>query len=124
MAVDNGTVSRNIGSADGSVIKVTFAGLDNGDSGAPIDMAEWADVSVQVLGTFGAGGTVVIQGSNDNSTFATLNNPANEPLSFTAAGIEQVLERPQWLRPNVTAGDGTTDLTVIFTLRRSNSMRT
>lgn len=101
-----------------------WTGLTNAtsDTGAPLTLPEYADRSVQVKGTFGAGGTVVIEGSNDRKadtpTYATLNDPNGNALSITAAKIEQVLESTYLIRPRISGGDGTTDLTVTIMVRR------
>lgn len=87
--------------------------LANGDDGTPVEASgTFPDKSIQVLGTFGAGGTIILEGSNlpNNSAWATLNDPQGNALSFTAANLEQVLEQTRWVRPRVTAGDGTTSL--------------
>lgn len=97
---------------------IQWVGLTNGDTGAPLQMAGSADRSVQVEGTFGAGGNVRIEGSNDKSTYRALTDPQGNPLDVTAAKIEAVSELVFQLRPNVTAGDGTTSLTVSLLLRR------
>jgi hypothetical protein len=88
--------------------------MPNGDSGQAWDTQDFPDFSVQVLGTFGAGGTLLIEGTNEATpaNWHTLNDPASNALSFTAAKIEQVLELTRWVRPRVSAGDGTTSLTV------------
>lgn len=92
------------------------------DTGEPLNLAAFADRSVQVKGTFGTGGTVIIEGSNDRESdtpiYAQLVDPQGNAISFTAAGIEQVLESTYLIRPRVTAGDGTTDLTVTILVRR------
>jgi len=101
-------------------IKMTWETMANGDVGSPFDMLNYADRSVQVLGTFGAGGNLRWQGSNDGgTTWATLTDPQGDALDFTAAKIEQVMELAQLARPNVTAGDGTTSLTVVLVARRA-----
>lgn len=79
--------------------------------GAPLAYSGFA-ASVQILGTFGVGGTVVIEGSNDGTNYVTLNDPAGAALSITAAGLKGIRENPAYIRPRVTAGDGTTSLTV------------
>lgn len=100
--------------------KFTWTGLLNGDSGEPIDWTIFADRSVQVLGTLGAGGTVLLEGSNDGgTTWATLNDAGGSPLSMTSLKIEQVLEMTEKVRPRVSAGDGTTNLTVIIVARKA-----
>jgi hypothetical protein len=102
---------------DQSVI-ATWTPLLNTDSGTPLQMTGSADRSVQLFGTFGAGGTVLIEGSNDGVNYATLKDPANAPLSITAAGVHSVLPVTAYIRPRVSAGDGTTSLSVIMLVRR------
>lgn len=86
--------------------------LANGDDGSPWDTQDFPDWSVQISGTFGAGGTIVLEGSNQSTptTWNTLSDPAGAALSFTAADLKQALQLTRWVRPRVTAGDGTTAL--------------
>lgn len=117
MAVITPTQDYTI-SSDGRVQQWTWSTLTNGDTGHPVEWIQYADRCVSVIGTFGFGGTVVIQGSNDNTNWFTLNNAQSAALSFTAAGLKQVVELPRYIRPSVTAGDGTTDLDVSLVMRR------
>lgn len=80
--------------------------LGNADTGVASDMFRWADRTVQVSGTFG-GATIVIEGSNDKTTWFTLNDNAGLPLSFTAAGMKLMLENPIYVRPVSSGGTGT-----------------
>lgn len=99
------------------VVKVEWSGLLNGDTGAPEDLSRYPDKTMQLKGTFGAGGSVNIEGSNDGgSTYHILNDTRGEgnALTLTAADTRMVLENPAAIRPNVTAGDGTTNLSVII----------
>lgn len=96
----------------------TWANMANGDVGAPADSG-WlsAQRSVTVQGTFGVGGTVIIEEGNTSLTPAAADwqvaaDPQGGSLTFTVARIEEILEGAAWMRPNVTAGDGTTSLTV------------
>ena len=93
---------------------VKWAALALNDTGTPYVGPFRPDKSVQVEGTFGAGGTVGIEGSNMDATetYRTLNDPQGNTLAVTTAKIEQLLENPLKIRPNVTAGDGTTSLNV------------
>ncbi len=110
------------GTTNQGALLVTWGPMANGDVGVPYSSPHMADKSVQVSGTFGAGGNLRIEGSNqqgfDSSgnaltpTYATLNDPQGTALNFTAAGIKAILENTNLVRPNVTAGDGTTSLTV------------
>src|SRR5574343_930143 len=85
------------------------------DTGSPLLIDRRTDRSVQVSGTFGAGGTLVIEGSNDGTNYYTLNDLQGTALSFTSARLEGISEMPLYIRPRVTAGDGTTSLNVYVT---------
>lgn len=94
-----------------TVQQVAWSGLVQDDVGSALPMAQYSDKSVQVTGTFG-GATVTIEGSNDNINFFTLVDPHGNNLSFSTSRLEAILEMTLWVRPKVTGGDGTTDLTV------------
>lgn len=97
------------------VSTTTWNSLANGDTGSPESPGRLSDRSVQVRGTFGAGGSCTIQGSNDNVIWATLRDPGGVALTFTSADLKEILENTLYVRPNVTAGDGTTSIIVILT---------
>jgi hypothetical protein len=97
---------------------MTWAGLLNGDDGGPVELPSFPDVSVQVGGTFGTGGTIVMEGSNDGTTYFTLTDPQGNTVSKTSAALEQIEELVRYRRPRVTGGDGTTALTVTLLARR------
>ena len=94
---------------------LTQSGLD---TGAPATNFSGADRSVQVEGTFGTGGTCIIEGSNDGVNYETLNDHLGNALSITAKGIKSVDQIVRYLRPRISAGDGTTSLTVTLLTRR------
>lgn len=102
------------------LVRFTWANLANGDTGAWADPGQYGDKSVQVYGTFGTGGNAQIQGSNESGTPSnpqTLNDPQGNPLNVGTAKTEQMLENTGQVRPNITAGDGTTDLTIVMLCR-------
>ena len=99
-------------------VTVVWTGLLNGDDGAPFEGYDWADASVQISGTFGVGGSVNIAGSNDGTNFVVLADPQGNALTKTSAAIEQIMECVKSYKPAVTAGDGTTSLTVTMYGRR------
>lgn len=101
------------------VVLASWSGLLNGDDGAPLEAVGHADKTVQITGTFGVGGTIVIEGSNDGTNYATLTDPQGNAISKTAAAIEMIAEHTRYIRPRVTAGDGTTSLVVTMMGRRS-----
>lgn len=94
---------------------LTFATTDDGQ---PLQMPGSADRSIQVTGTFGASGNCRIEGSNDGTNYVALTDPQGNALNLTAAGIEAVQEITRFIRPRITAGDGTTNLTVTMLVRK------
>lgn len=98
----------------------TWTGLLNGDDGTPVNFMAYGDRTVTVTGTFSTGGTVVFEGSNDKTNWFTLTDPGGAVISRTTAGMKAVIENPVWVRPRVTAGDGSTDITVQLAVRRGN----
>jgi hypothetical protein len=93
---------------------VAWGPMANGDVGLPVQFGAFADRSIQVEGAFGSGGNAEIQGSNDGVNFHPLHDPLGNLLDVIAAGdkIRHVMEITYLLRPAITAGDGTTSLTV------------
>lgn len=114
-SIDDNNVAR-------SFRVIRWTPMVNGDIGAATDlfMAHYRDRAVQAFGTFGTGGTVTVQGSMDGTNWTTLHDPQGNALTFTAAGIKEVAEVCPYLRPNITAGDGTTSLTVLATLSQGH----
>lgn len=99
---------------------VEWEALANGDTGLPVELVDYADQTVTVEGTFGTGGSVTLQGSNDGTNYHSLTDPQGNAITKTAAGIEHVTETPRYIRPNVTAGDGSTALDVRLLVRRGS----
>ena len=113
----------NQNSATGNTrgVVVQWGPLANGDDGEAIPFSQYADKSVQVTGTFGAGGSVRFEGSNDGGTnWAPLTDVQGNALDFTSARIKQVTEVTALTRPRVTGGDGSTSLTVSLCMRESS----
>lgn len=107
----------------GHTHQVVWTPMLNGDVGAPYLGSGSADRSVQVSGTFGAGGSVTMEGTNVGTAatptnFTTLHDPQGLALTVTSAKLELVAELTMAIRPNCTAGDGTTSLTVAMVVRR------
>lgn len=98
---------------------VVWSGLLNGDYGSPFSGYDWADASVAFTGTFGTGGSITLQGSNDGVNWFPLTDPQGNAITKTAAALEQISERTRFIRPIVTAGDGTTNLAATLWSGRS-----
>ncbi len=100
---------------------IKWTGLANGDTGQPVQLPHSPDKSVQIYGTFGSGGSVTLEGSNDlladTPTYGTLHTNDLSTLTFGAAGIACIIENTNLIRPNVTAGDETTELTIIICIK-------
>ncbi|MFZ1905207.1 MAG: hypothetical protein WAU56_07430 [Steroidobacteraceae bacterium] len=99
--------------ADQRVWLFTWAALINGAVGLPIGAngpIPFRSAFFQATGTFGADGSVQIEGSNDNVNWYALSPAAlTEAGVFTSLGVQ---EHPAYLRPHVTAGDSSTALTI------------
>lgn len=117
-------ITPTVVALDGGTKLVTWATLLNTDTGAPVYLPDFGDRSVQLSGTLGVGGAVTMQGSNDAptaapATYGGVTDPGLTAIVLSAVGaIETVLDPVVWIRPNVTAGDGTTSLTVKMFCRR------
>lgn len=106
---------------------VTWPSMANGDHGTAISLSGSADKSVQVTGTLGVGGNVQVQGSNivspavtfASTDFVTLTDPQGNALDVNTLKVEMITENTLFFRPRVTAGDGTTSVTVSVLVRRS-----
>ena len=102
---------------------LTYANaFGNGDVGAGIAIPGAADKSIQVTGTFGTGGSVALEGSNDGTNYFALTNPTGTTIAVTAAGLVAVTEACLWIRPHVTAGDGTTALVAVVFTRNTQTI--
>lgn len=94
---------------------VTWPGIANGGAGQPLQLGAWNRAYFAASGTFGSGGSVQVEGSNDGATWTKLS-----PAALTGAGLFAALgavEMPLYVRPHVTAGDGTTAITVTAWLK-------
>lgn len=123
MAVINPTITQK-----GDLTIVQWLNMANTDSGAPYGFTQWADRSVQVSGTFGLGGSARWEGSNlaspaVDADYAVLTDPQGNDLNIAAAKIEAVTELVRWSRPRITAGDGTTAITVTLVAFNSRTAR-
>jgi hypothetical protein len=109
------SIRSNTGNS--KTVVVSWLNMANGDDGQPFEFCQYADRSIQVVGTFGAGGIVRIEGSNNGTDWAVLTDAQGNDLNFSSAKIEQVIEATFLIRPRVVAGDGSTSLSVILAAR-------
>ncbi len=88
-----------------------------GQDGATAEIASFTDRSVQVSGTFG-GTTVTIEGSNNGTTWVTLTDTAGTALTFTSAGLRQILQVTRYIRAKTTSGTGVSVKAALVALRK------
>lgn len=81
------------------------------------------DLMVFVKGTFGTSATITMQGSLDGgTTWFTLKDPAHSDAALTAAGYTAIRDKPLLIRPNLTNGDGSTDVDVYLLISRTGNL--
>lgn len=97
----------------------TWTGLLTSDVGSAVELPGYADICVQFGGTEGTGGKVTLKGSNDGTNYIGLTDPQGNAIDEAPGVIEQVLEGPRYIRPETSAGDGSTNMTVILFARRT-----
>lgn len=113
MATRVGTLSKG----EGQIVTATWEGLlqSSSDVGAGLHVGNVSGLTAQMVGTLGTGGAVTMQGSNNGTDWGTLQDPAGTPVVLDAIGEMFLIgNRPLYIRPSVTAGDGATDVDVIM----------
>jgi hypothetical protein len=83
----------------------------------PGEFNDYADRTVEIDGTFGAG-TVHWEGSNRGVNYTPLTDPQGGAISKTVQSIEQVTENAALQRPRVSGADGATSVFVTVICRR------
>ena len=115
------------GAENHNAVAFKWTGLLNGDVGEALEIGAYSDISIQVVATFGVGGSVQMRGSNlpapavaTDADWATHADPQGNDLNLTsAAKLETILEASRWFSPKVTAGDGTTNIAVyLYAIKR------
>lgn len=96
------------------VWRTEWSSLADDEAGDAASLSKWPTKSVQVSGTFGASGSISIEGSNDGTEWTVLTDGLGEDLTFTTAGLKEIYQNTQFVRPHVTVGDGDTDLKVVI----------
>lgn len=94
----------------GPPMVITWADLASGDSGAAIEAGHAKNLSVQLSGTF-TSTTIVFEGSNDGTTYYTLDDIEGTAISKTGAAFSEVRDRPRFVRPRSSVGGASTDVT-------------
>lgn len=99
-------------SADSALVTWVLTNANN--VGVAVTYEDYADRTVQMLGTFG-GATVVLEGSLDGgTTWATLTDPQGNAISTSAALLEAVSEAVPLIRPSLSGGAASTVTIILF----------
>ena len=102
--------------------QATWASLLTTENGNSVSIpVECTTRSVHVSGAVGTGGSIAVQGSNDNANWAVLSSglgaqgdlTALAPAAPPAAVVRAIYENVRFIRPVVLSGDGATNLKVI-----------
>ena len=112
----------NVGpSGDGSTILAIWGPFTESDACLPISYPAMSDKSVHVYGTFGSA-SVAVQGSNNGTSFAALNDPTGTVIAITTERIKAILENTMQIKPVATGGTGQS-ITVAILMRLANPLR-
>lgn len=124
MATVTPTPINGAGSGDGSIVQFSYDLTTANADGAPFQLPEYADVCWTFTGTWG-GATAAVEGSNDGTNWVPLSNAAGgSAATATANKGMTIIERPLYMRPNLTTPGTGAAIKAIATLRRANPMRT
>lgn len=95
-------------------IVCTWSGLHNSDTGQPLAIQGFALKNGYISGTKGTGGVLVLEASSSSQSpiWYSISSLETVPANFGSTAFI-----PSLFRPNVTAGDGSTNLilTAVFT---------
>jgi hypothetical protein len=84
---------------------IVWGPLGTGDDGDPISMIGSGRRTVQIVGAFGGGSRMVIEGSNDGATYALLRDVHGNQLTFNSPGISTIQDLTRYLRPRASVGN-------------------
>lgn len=95
----------------GNVQHVKWEGLTTNDYGQPWELPNYADKTFSILGDFGSGATVTLQGSNvwspvltTDNDWHTLTDTTETDIAATSKLGGQILQNYRWVRVKVTGG--------------------
>lgn len=114
------TIALTVARVSPSLTVLSWGALANGDDGAPFEWVDGgAEIWVQVIGTFGVGGSISFQGSVNGTNWVTMTRVGGtSAATFTTAGGAALNGVPRYLRHVVTSGDETTALAGAATYQR------
>lgn len=93
--------------SNGDIVQATWV-LTQSDTGLGVSVTMFPDKTVQATGTFGTGGAIAMEGSNNGVDWSALHDYQGNVISLTDTSVKLIAENPQQIRPRATAGSGTT----------------
>lgn len=87
-------------------------------TGDTVEGMSYTDRSIQVSGSGFGGSTLTVEGSNNGADWVTLTDPAGAALTFTAAGLKQILQVTRYIRTKVTGGAATNIVADLVAVRK------
>lgn len=101
------------GPTNEGIVHAAWTGLLNGNDGELVRLAKFADKTIQVLGNFGSGGVVQVQGRNlTGGAWGVCHDAQGADIAVEDNDPIIIAESPLELRPFISAGNGSTDLDV------------
>jgi hypothetical protein len=108
---------------------VVWRNVTAGDTCRSLATLDFNDKFVQAFGAYD-GETVTIKGSADeranyahpqhaSASWVLLTDNETEDLSFMADSGKQITEHPAWIKPTISAGAGTTSVTITLYMVRN-----
>lgn len=89
-----------------------WSNITSADTAGPLSLPAFADKTFQVTGTFGTG-TVGIQGSMDDTTYAVMHSfDATDASGIANSEPVAPVENCLYVKPVIATPDGATNLTV------------
>lgn len=104
--------------ADDTHVVYLWEGLAGGDTGAPLELPEFNNKTIQIRGSFG-GSNCTIQGNliPDSTVYVSLTN-ASGAFTSSAATVRKVVEEVVNIRPAMAASTTSVDVDVYLLASR------
>lgn len=106
----------------GRTVMHTWSLLTADPNGEAMETPGNSDRTVTVTNANWGGATVIIEGSNNGVTYLPLTDNGNTAISWTADGIEVILQNPRYIRPRVSVV-GTASVPIVQILSRSTMQK-
>lgn len=122
MATRDGEYLRDVQLGHDSPV-IRWTGLLADDDGQWRLLEHYREKCLHVFGEF-SGAILTFEGSNEDANVGEPTSPiqlkdqTGNIIAFTSPGISHVLENPRYVRPKITGGDGSTDLSLLMVCRR------